>query len=285
MKLVFTLIGLLFVQLSVAQTTLKGTWQGLMIRDGQSYDQASIIYFDFNESGDFIGKSREEVTGKDAFVVKKLKGEKKAGSVQLKQFVVDKKKDASGVKWCNIETTLTFIDSTGYLQGTYKSSECRGYTGKIICFRSSLPLSMEPTVKEVQSWRPIFVDDLKKGRKAPEIRDLERKNFKFQPIFFDYDKAEIKTEYKNFLISLLQVVNGHSDLRIKVVGYTDADGSDAYNIDLSKRRAQAIIDFFVTLGLSRDRIEIDFKGESEPIGDNSTPEGKQLNRRVDFSFI
>jgi outer membrane protein OmpA-like peptidoglycan-associated protein len=273
------------VQLSVAQTTLKGTWQGLMIRDGQSYDQASIIYFDFNESGDFIGKSREEVTGKDAFVVKKLKGEKKAGSVQLKQFVVDKKKDASGVKWCNIETTLTFIDSTGYLQGTYKSSECRGYTGKIICFRSSLPLSMEPTVKEVQSWRPIFVDDLKKGRKAPEIRDLERKNFKFQTIFFDYDKAEIKTEYKNFLISLLQVVNGHSDLRIKVVGYTDADGSDAYNIDLSKRRAQAIIDFFVTLGLSRDRIEIDFKGESEPIGDNSTPEGKQLNRRVDFSFI
>ena len=147
MKWIFVWIGLLTTQLSVAQTTLKGTWQGLMIRDGQTYDQASIIYFDFNDAGEFIGKSREEVTGKDAFVVKKLKGEKKAGSVQLKQFVVDKKKDASGVKWCNFETTLTFIDSTGYLQGTYKSSECRGYTGKIICFRSSLPLSMEPTVK------------------------------------------------------------------------------------------------------------------------------------------
>lgn len=268
-----------------AQTPLKGTWQGLLIKDGQKMDQATIIYFDFTDNGDFIGKSREEVTGKDAFIVKKLKGTKQAKSVQLKQFVADKKKEVSGVKWCNFEATLHFIDSTGYLEGTFKSAECRGYSGKIICYRSTLPLSLEPTVKEVQSWRPIFVEDLKKGRKAPEIRDLERKNFKFEPIFFDHDKAEIKPEFKPFLVSLVQVVNGHSDLRIKVVGHTDADGSDAYNIDLSERRAQAIIDFFVAQGLDRDRIRIEFKGEAEPIGDNATPEGKQLNRRVDFSFI
>jgi len=268
-----------------AQVPLKGTWQGLMIRDGQTIDQATIIYFDFTDNGDFIGKSREEVTGKDAYVIKKMKGTKQAGSVQLKQFVVDKKKDATGVKWCNFDATLVFVDSTGYLEGKFKSTECRGYSGKIICFRSSFPFSTEATVKEVQSWRPIFVDDLKKGRKSPEIRDIERKNFKFQPIFFDYDQAEIKTEFKPFLISLVKVVNGHSDLRIKVSGHTDADGSDAYNIDLSKRRAEAIIAFFVSLGLSRDRIQIEFKGEADPIGDNSTPDGKQLNRRVDFAFI
>ena len=268
-----------------AQDQLKGTWQGLMIREGQGYDQASIIYFDFTASGDFIGLSREEVTGKDAFVVKKLKGTKTINSVQFKQFVVDKKKEASGVKWCNFEATLTYVDSTGYLQGTYKSGECRGYSGKIICYRSTMELSKEPTVKEIQSWRPIFADDLKKGRKAPEIRDKERKNFKFEPIFFDHDEYVIKEEFYPFLRGLVKVVTGHSDLRVRVTGHTDSDGSDAYNVELSKKRAQAIIDFFVKEGLARDRIEIDFQGETNPIGNNATEEGKQLNRRVDFSFI
>lgn len=285
MKLLITIAISLLSGGMLAQNQLKGAWQGLLIRDGQTLDQATIIYFEFKDNGDFIGRSREEVTGKDAFVVKKLKGTVKDNSVELKQFVVDKKKEVSGVKWCNFETKLSYIDTTGYLEGRFKSGDCRGYSGKIVCFRSKLPMSVEPTVKEVQSWRPIFVDDLKKGRKAPEIRDFERKNFRFQPIYFDHDKAEIKPEYKPFLISLVEVVNGHSDLRIKVVGHTDADGSDAYNVDLSQRRAQAIIDFFVALGLSRDRIQIEFKGETEPIGDNHTSEGKQLNRRVDFSFI
>jgi OmpA-OmpF porin, OOP family len=284
MRLLF-ILGIMLSVLPAEAQSLKGNWQGLLIRDGQTIDQATIIYFDFTDNGDFIGKSREEVTGKDAFVVKKLKGTKQAKSVKLKQFVADKKKEASGVKWCNFEATLNFVDSTGYLEGKYTSTECRGYSGRIICYRSSMPMSMEPTVKEVQSWRPIFVEDIRKGRKAPEVRDIERKNFQFQPIYFDHDKAEIKTEFRPFLISLAKVVNGHSDLRIKVVGHTDADGSDAYNIDLSQRRAQAIIDFFVGLGLSRDRIQIEFKGETEPIGDNSTAEGKQLNRRVDFAFI
>lgn len=278
-------IMLLVVQKAESQDLLKGTWQGLMIREGQGYDQAAIIYFDFTPSGDFIGISREEVTGKDAFIVKKLKGSRTNNSVQLKQFVTEKKKEVSGVKWCNFDATLTYIDSTGYLQGTFKSSECRGYLGKIICYRSSMVISKEPTVKEIQSWRPIFADDLKKGRKAPEIRDKERKNFKFEPIFFDHDEYVIKEEFYPFLRGLVKVVTGHSDLRIRVTGHTDSDGSDAYNIELSKKRAQAIIDFFVKEGLARDRIEIDFQGEANPVGNNSTEEGKQLNRRVDFSFI
>jgi outer membrane protein OmpA-like peptidoglycan-associated protein len=107
----------------------------------------------------------------------------------------------------------------------------------------------------------------------------------FQPIYFDYDQAIIRSEYTDFLKRMIRVVNGHSDLRIKVTGHTDSDGSDAYNVELSKKRAQALIDFFVTNGLSRDKIEVEFKGESAPIDSNKTPQGKQRNRRVDFAFI
>jgi outer membrane protein OmpA-like peptidoglycan-associated protein len=135
------------------------------------------------------------------------------------------------------------------------------------------------------SWYKKFQSDLKKGYAAPEIREIERKNFEFQPVYFDYDKSEIRSEYYAFLKKMARVVDGHSDLRIKVTGHTDGDGSDAYNIELSKKRAEAIVNHFVSLGLSKDRIVIDFKGEKEPIDNNNTPEGKQKNRRVDFSFI
>ena len=74
-------------------------------------------------------------------------------------------------------------------------------------------------------------------------------------------------------------------MRVKVTGHTDADGSDAYNDELSKRRAKAIVDYFEAHGLSEDRLEFDFKGEHEPVDSNNTSSGKQRNRRVDFKFI
>ncbi len=264
---------------------VKGKWKGLLIRDGQSMEQASIIYFDFTSSADLFGKSREEVASKNGFALKKLKGSSTKNHLEFKQTVVEKKKDISGIRWCNMVFNLDFIDSTGYLVGQFSSVECRGVQGKVICIPASEWAGSSPTDIELQSWRPILIDDLKKGRKAPELREIDRKNFRFTPIYFDFDQTEIKEEYKPFLISLYKVVSGHSDLRIRVTGHTDAKGSDVYNIDLSERRAKAIIQFFLDAGLTRDRILIDFKGETEPIGDNETIEGQQLNRRVDFSFI
>ena len=84
---------------------------------------------------------------------------------------------------------------------------------------------------------------------------------------------------------MIRVIKSHSDLRIKITGHTDSDGSDEYNEDLSQRRAESLVNFFVRNGMQRDRIVIDFKGEKEPVGSNKTDEGKQSNRRVDFSFI
>jgi OOP family OmpA-OmpF porin len=81
------------------------------------------------------------------------------------------------------------------------------------------------------------------------------------------------------------MVKSHSDLRIKITGHTDADGSDRYNEKLSQKRAKALIQFFENNGLEKSRVVIDFKGEKQPVDSNKTPEGKQRNRRVDFTFI
>lgn len=265
----------------ISNAQITGVWKGVLIRDGQKMDQASIIYFDFGKET----STREELNGKDAYVVRVLKTETKNGTVKGKQSTVIKKKDLYGNRWCALDFELAYVDSTGYLQGKFYSLECKGMSGKLVCFKVEETVSREKTIVELQSWRPIFIEDLKNGRKSKEIRDSERKNFHFEPIYFDYDRAEIRPEYDAFLKRIVYVINSHTDLRVRVTGNTDADGSDEYNVQLSERRAQAIIDFFVKAGLKRDRIVIDFKGEKNPIGDNKSAEGKQLNRRVDFEFI
>ncbi|MEY3237536.1 MAG: hypothetical protein RI883_1637 [Bacteroidota bacterium] len=257
-----------------------------MIRDGYKFEQGTLLYCTFNISGEVLeGKMRDEIFSKDLFAVKKIKGFAKDNKLEISQFVIEKKKSASNTNWCNINTILSYNDSTGYLEGRYASIDCKGNNGKIILYKSTLTFSATEISPSSQTWFNSFIKDYKKGLNAPIIRDLERANFKFKPIYFEYDKAEIHADDEVFLLKMVRVVEGHTDLRIKVIGNTDADGSDSYNLELSKKRAEVIINFFVSKGLSRDRIEIDFKGESNPVDTNNTPEGKQKNRRVDFSFI
>jgi outer membrane protein OmpA-like peptidoglycan-associated protein len=67
------------------------------------------------------------------------------------------------------------------------------------------------------------------------------------------------------------------------VGHTDADGNDAANLDLSKRRAASVKNELVkAFGIDGSRIETDGKGEAQPVAPNDTPSNKALNRRVEF---
>jgi outer membrane protein OmpA-like peptidoglycan-associated protein len=287
MKQLLVIFLLLFTRfVSIGQTNIAGTWQGIMIKDGTTVEQASLIYLTVQINGEAIeGKTRNEVYNTDFFAVKKIKGSYKNNELFISEFVVEKKKNSSKITWCNINATLIYSDSTGYLSGKYTSTDCKRNAGKIILYKSKVDFSSTETSPLSHTWFPRFTKDLNKGYNAPEIREKERSSFQFQPIYFDYDKAEIKPENIAFLKKIIRVIDGHSDLRIKVTGHTDGDGSDAYNEELSKKRAQTLIDFFIANGLSRDRIVLDFKGEKQPIDNNATPEGKQRNRRVDFSFI
>jgi outer membrane protein OmpA-like peptidoglycan-associated protein len=174
--------------------------------------------------------------------------------------------------------------TTGYLEGTY-DSKCPEEKGKLILYKSKFDFNEKPYPLQDHSWFDRFVNDLKEGLSSPEQRLVELRNFKFDPIYFDYDKYEIKAEYQDYLRKMIKMVKSHSDLRIKITGHTDADGSDKYNEKLSQNRAKALIRFFEENGLEKSRVVIDFKGEKQPVDSNKTPEGKQKNRRVDFAFI
>jgi outer membrane protein OmpA-like peptidoglycan-associated protein len=82
---------------------------------------------------------------------------------------------------------------------------------------------------------------------------------------------------------MADVMKEYTDLKVKIVGHTDADGSDVANLELSKKRAASVKESLAKdFGIDESRMETDGKGESEPIDKNDTPAGKANNRRVEF---
>ena len=281
--LVFFFTTVTFVGFS--QNQLMGTWQGILQQAGQPMEKSTLIYLSITNEGVFESYTREEIYDTDAYAVKKIKGKTDKNSVVFDQIVVQKSKQSGNIKWCRFKAELNYNENTGYLEGEYVSTDCKRVMGTIKLYSIDMKISTDDQRTISQLWFSQFQKDLKAGLNAPLIRKKERDNFVFEPVYFDYDESFLRVEHYDFLDRMIKIIKGHSDLRVKVTGHTDADGSDAYNDELSKRRAQAIVDYFVQQGLSSDRLVFDFKGEKEPVDTNATPEGKQRNRRVDFQFI
>ncbi len=104
-------------------------------------------------------------------------------------------------------------------------------------------------------------------------------------ILFEFDSYALKQTAREELESFAKVLNEYPDTKIQVDGHTDSTGSDSYNQKLSERRAKSVGDHLRALGVSIDRITESGHGESAPVADNSTDEGRQLNRRVEVGII
>jgi outer membrane protein OmpA-like peptidoglycan-associated protein len=97
---------------------------------------------------------------------------------------------------------------------------------------------------------------------------------------FSFNSAELSSEDK---VTLDRVATRLQELKFvggEAGGYTDNTGDEAYNLDLSKRRAQAAMDYLATKGVASNRVTVAGYGEANPVADNATPEGRALNRRV-----
>jgi OOP family OmpA-OmpF porin len=102
---------------------------------------------------------------------------------------------------------------------------------------------------------------------------------------FDFDKSVIKPEAKGKLDDLVSKLAGVNLEVIVAVGHTDSVGTDAYNQGLSARRANAVKQYLVSKGIEANRIYTEGKGESQPVADNRTAEGRAKNRRVEIEVI
>ena len=104
-------------------------------------------------------------------------------------------------------------------------------------------------------------------------------------IFFDFDKAELKTASYPELNRLLKYLNDGDIKKIEISGHTDSVGEDDYNKGLSERRAKAVFNFFRENGIAKDRLVSVGYGETKPKVANDTKENRAKNRRVEFKVV
>jgi outer membrane protein OmpA-like peptidoglycan-associated protein len=102
---------------------------------------------------------------------------------------------------------------------------------------------------------------------------------------FAFNSAELTPKSKGILDQWVDKIKGDKTMRVEVAGHTDSIGSDAYNQKLSERRAQAVVDYFVSKGVPADRLKAVGYGKTKPIASNATEAGRAENRRVELQIF
>ena len=101
-------------------------------------------------------------------------------------------------------------------------------------------------------------------------------------VYFATNKYDITANSKLALDKLIKIFNEYPDTDLLIEGHTDDVGTDEYNLALSQRRAEAVSNYLGNTGINATRLITKWYGEAQPIADNTTTEGKALNRRVEF---
>jgi outer membrane protein OmpA-like peptidoglycan-associated protein len=284
-KLLFFLFNLTSL-FSFSQVKITGEWQGIMIQNGDSIKNSKPVYFSFYlVNGLLEGKFRQEIYGEPAYSIAQLTGKsssKNKISFQLKNYSMN---NSNQLHNCLLNFELAYNEKSGYLEGKYICKKNTQVNGKIMLFRAQFVFNETSANLVSHNWIDRFIFDIENDISSQEQRIAELKKFKFESIYFESDKSFIKEEFEEYLMSIVKILFSHSDIRIKVIGNTDSDGSDGYNEKLSKKRAEAIMEFLLNNGVKKERIEFEFRGEKKPVKSNKTGEGKKKNRRVDFEFI
>ena len=119
---------------------------------------------------------------------------------------------------------------------------------------------------------------------CPDEVPVEIQSFtgKIDGIQFEVDSANLTRESYPVLDEAVQKLKDFEDLKVSIVGHTDNQGTDEYNLDLSQRRADTVRRYLISRGIDEDRLKAIGMGMREPVTDNDTEEGRAQNRRVEF---
>jgi outer membrane protein OmpA-like peptidoglycan-associated protein len=103
-------------------------------------------------------------------------------------------------------------------------------------------------------------------------------------VTFDTDQSDVKPAFYDTLNSVAIVLEEYNQTLVDVVGHTDNTGSSEYNMELSRDRAASVARYLTAQQLDPNRFSVDGRGKSQPIASNSSPSGKQKNRRVEITI-
>jgi len=119
----------------------------------------------------------------------------------------------------------------------------------------------------------------------PPLELAEYKKIKLDAILFDFDADLLTEDALKQLEEVFILLRKNRAMYIEISGHTDVVGPNGYNLNLSKRRAQRVIDHLTNKGIDSSRLQLNFFGKEQPVANNETDEGRHQNRRVEFQIL
>lgn len=263
---------------------ISGQWSGILINPTDETATKYAVILDHKAITNYT-KGKIKIESENGFVVYDV-----AGPYQNpKDFKLNSSKkpisNSKGPINSPFDFQFSYQDTSGYIITKFNApgSTLDGYT--LYLERDSRDIWTMNTLTYDAFFINALSNNIKNGIPSREKRMAELANFHFKPIYFESDQYALDSSYYDDLKAIARILKSHSDLRLKIEGHTDGDGSESYNLNLSKQRAAQIIAYLVSIGITSDRMVQAYDGEKKPIDSNLTEEGKQRNRRVELSFI
>lgn len=237
-----------------------------------------------SELGYFLDAKGEYAYLSSAGDIWKIENSEKPDAVVLVSGVTYNKKTnepmAAKIRYYDLESNVELgIATSNPTTGEYKIVLPSGKLYSFLAQQEGFyPISENLDLKELtvynEKTKDLYLLPIEKG----EVIRLNN-------IFFEFNKADLKSESFNELDRLYNILVENKDLKIEISGHTDDKGSDDYNKTLSNSRANSVMNYLTSKGIEKSRLTAVGYGESQPVVANDNDENRAINRRVEFKVL
>ncbi|WP_421753109.1 OmpA family protein [Croceimicrobium sp.] len=270
----------------VSERQVDGTW-GEPINLGHpintSFQEFSLIVGPDGRTGFFSSDAMEEGFGKlDLYEFRLPEAAQARPIAYVEGKVIDKETRKS------LRAPLKFIDLSDSTKVVHGSSNKEGAFYAVLAARSDYGLSV--ALKGYLFYSRNFALAEQSREEAlhllVELVPIAKgQKVILENIFFEFDSFQLTDRSNQELREMVRFLELNPDLRIRLEGHTDNQGSDSYNIELSSQRAKAVYDALVALGIDANRMEYQGKGSKEPLVANDTERNRARNRRTELHIL
>ncbi|MCS7077699.1 MAG: OmpA family protein [Bacteroidia bacterium] len=281
------------------QADFSGEWVGKLYQEAGGVSPEYNFQMSLIQQGDRVkGATYIELPNmKDVFATIKLRGTVKGNQLFFEEYQIMKEKTLPNMQYCLKKGTLTFsiAEDKCQLKGSWTGYSNFGpcVPGTIIVFKPYVkppePVVIQPK-KDLPKNEPIPIVQNAQNTVKDTLVDLPIELKKGQKIvlshvYFKPSSWELLPSSYPELEKVYHYLRSIPSLSIQIQGHTDIGSTPDYNQRLSENRAKAVADWLIKKGIKAERISYKGFGNTKPIADNNTPEGRAKNRRIEFEVI
>jgi outer membrane protein OmpA-like peptidoglycan-associated protein len=269
---------------------VEGDWQGIFSQPDNTKIDNYAYWLRLQVVGQQVeGFARVEVANTDAYGVIQIKGVLGEHAITFTEGRTIREKNPTGLDWCKKFAKLRYDPQRKALIGTWYADNCKN-NGEILVFASQTafnfhgkPVAQQSSLAELRR----ILKQRQDHANATQAVSLVSRKIDIEPISFLSSSYQIDGPSQQYLRAEIVpfLKEAAPTLRLMISGHTDNVGVAQNNLALSIARARSVVDLLVSEGIQASRLRYNGFGDSQPISDNATPDGRRRNRRVEFEIV